>query len=106
IARSITARPRLAHGAVAYRHFLLLLCRMSASGPGYVKTCLGEGCAELFSQLPSSERKLPAQSTPTSTKSRWKFYTQVRHQSFHTAWVINGPQQGAEPCPLSPQKRT
>src|SRR6266700_856359 len=31
-------------------------------------------------------KKLPAQSTPTSTKSRWKFYTQVRHQSFHTAW--------------------
>src|SRR5258707_9651796 len=29
---------------------------MSASGPGCVKTRLGEGCAELFSQLPSSER--------------------------------------------------
>ena len=29
---------------------------MSAPGPGCVKTCLGEGCAELFSQLPSSGR--------------------------------------------------
>src|ERR1700750_62363 len=30
--------------------------RMSALGPGCVKTCLREGCAELFSQLPSSGR--------------------------------------------------
>src|SRR5258708_5270822 len=31
-------------------------------------------------------KKLSVQSTPTSTKSRWKFSTQVGHQSFHTAW--------------------
>jgi hypothetical protein len=29
-------------------------------------------------------KKLPVQSTPTSTKSRWKFYTKVGHRSFHT----------------------
>src|ERR1017187_9969772 len=33
------------------------------------------------------QKKLPVQSTSTSTKSRWKFYTQVGHRSFHTAWV-------------------
>src|ERR1700738_1452387 len=32
-------------------------------------------------------KKLSVQSTPTSTKSRWKFYTQVGHRSFHTAWT-------------------
>ena len=32
------------------------VCTMSAVGPGCVKTCLREGCAELFSQLPSSGR--------------------------------------------------
>jgi hypothetical protein len=35
---------------------LFAIWRESAQGPGRVKTCLGEGCAELFSQLPSSER--------------------------------------------------
>src|SRR3977135_605277 len=35
---------------------LFAIWRESARGPGRVKTCLGEGCAELFSQLPSSER--------------------------------------------------
>jgi hypothetical protein len=35
-------------------------------------------------------KKLPVQSTPTSTKSRWKFYTQVGHRSFHTASTHNG----------------
>src|ERR1700716_2429304 len=33
-------------------------------------------------------QKLPVQLVSTSTKSRWKFYTQVRRGSFHTAWVI------------------
>src|ERR1700682_1601851 len=32
-------------------------------------------------------QKLPVQLVSTSTKSRWKFYTQVRRRSFHTAWV-------------------
>src|SRR3979490_2853379 len=31
-------------------------------------------------------QKLPVQLVSTSTKSRWKFYTQVRRGSFHTAW--------------------
>src|ERR1035437_1455151 len=29
---------------------------MSAKGPGCVKTCLSQGCAELFSQFPSLDR--------------------------------------------------
>jgi hypothetical protein len=29
-------------------------------------------------------QKLPVQLVSTSTKSRWKFYTQVRRRSFHT----------------------
>jgi len=32
-------------------------------------------------------QKPPVQLVATSTKSRWKFYTQVERQSFHTAWV-------------------
>ena len=36
-------------------------------------------------------QKLPVQLVSTSTKSRWKFYTQVRRGSFHTAWVNFGP---------------
>jgi hypothetical protein len=32
-------------------------------------------------------QKLPVQLVSTSTKSRWKFYTQVRRGSFHTAWA-------------------
>ena len=30
-------------------------------------------------------KRLAVQSTPTSTKSRWKFYAQVGHRSFHTS---------------------
>src|ERR1019366_9358394 len=30
--------------------------RMSPLGPGCVKTCLSQGCAELFSQFPSLDR--------------------------------------------------
>src|SRR5438477_13218661 len=37
--------------------------------------------------IASFRTKLPAQPTLTSTKSRWKFYTEVGHRSFHTAWV-------------------
>src|SRR6202158_3595509 len=32
-------------------------------------------------------QKLSVQLVSTSTKSRWKFYTQVRRRSFHTAWT-------------------
>jgi hypothetical protein len=35
-------------------------------------------------------KKLPVQSIPTSTKSRRKFYTQVGHRSFYTAWTRSG----------------
>src|ERR1700694_1400398 len=35
-------------------------------------------------------QKLPVQLVSTSTKSRWKFYTQVRRGSFHTAWTHSG----------------
>ena len=67
---------------------------MSALGPGCVKTRSGEGGAELFSHLPSSESSCQHKPTLTSTKSRWKFYTEVGHRSFHTAWVKSGKAQG------------
>src|SRR5216684_2259246 len=51
-------------------------------------------------------KKLSVQSTPTSTKSRWKFYTQVGHRSFHTAWVKSGPDGPEVQLPLYPRKRT
>src|SRR6266436_3932565 len=54
---------------------------------GCVKTRSGKGGAESFSQLPSSESSCQHKPTFTSTKSRWKFYTEVGHRSFHTAWV-------------------
>ena len=64
--------------------------RVSASGPGCVKTRSGKGGVELFSQLPYSESSCQHKPTLTSTKSRWKFCTEVDHRSFHTAWVIFG----------------
>src|SRR6266404_1955213 len=54
-------------------------------GPGRVKTRSGKGGAESFSQLPSSESSCQHKPTLTSTKSRWRFYTEVGHRSFHTA---------------------
>ena len=33
----------------------------------------------------------------TSTKSRWKFYTQVGHRSFHTAWTQSGRSARSSP---------
>jgi hypothetical protein len=50
-------------------------------------------------------QKLPVQLVFTSTKSRWKFYAQVRRESFHTAWV-SGSYPPRNPRPLAPQKRT
>src|SRR6266403_5556737 len=64
-----------------------LFTATSAVGPGCVKTRSGKGGAESFSQLPSSESSCQHKPTLTSTKSRWKFYTEVGHRSFHTAWV-------------------
>jgi hypothetical protein len=58
----------------------------SVDDPGCVKTRSGKGGAESFSQLPSSESSCQHKPTFTSTKSRWKFYTEVGHRSFHTAW--------------------
>src|SRR2546430_7341214 len=62
---------------------------MSEMGPGRVKTRSGKGGAESFSQLPSSESSCHREPTLTSTESRWKFYTEVGHRSFHTAWAIS-----------------
>jgi hypothetical protein len=46
-----SALPRLPPNRTCLVH-----AKTNAIDPGCVKTCLGEGCAELFSQLPSSER--------------------------------------------------
>jgi hypothetical protein len=62
---------------------------MSEKFPSCVKTRLGEGCAELFFSIAFFRKMLSVESTPTSTKSRWKFYTQLGHRSFHTAYSMN-----------------
>src|SRR5216683_4103435 len=73
-------------------------CRASGDtsvfDPGCVKTCPSQGRLELFSQLPFFRQKLPMQPVFTSTKSRWKFYAQVRRGSFHTAWTRCGSRVG------------
>src|SRR6266851_9214061 len=46
--------------------------------------------------------KLPVQLVSTSTKSRWKFYTQVWRGSFHTAWVRTGSIDAPTSCLLTP----
>src|SRR6266404_9740569 len=75
-------------------------------GPGRVKTRSGKGGAESFSQLPSSESSCQHKPTLTSTQSRWKFYTEVGHRSFHTAWVNSSPHVPEIRLPLYPRKRT
>src|SRR5882757_7884109 len=57
---------------------------------GCVKTCLGEGCAELFSQLPSSERNCQYNRLPHRRNRDRSSTRQVWHRSFHTAWVKTG----------------
>src|SRR5436190_14444655 len=69
----------------------LLTWSFSAFDRGCVKTRSGKGGAESFSQLTSSESSCQHKPTFTSTKSRWKFYTEVGHRSFHTPWVIRDP---------------
>ena len=51
-------------------------------------------------------QKLSVQSTPTSTKSRWKFYTQLGHRSFHTGWVKNGSVRARAARPVYPPEQT
>src|SRR5260370_35060046 len=80
--------------------------RMSAAGPGCVKTRLSQGRAELFSQLPSPNRSCQCNRFSTTTKSRRKFYAQVQRRSFHTAWVRLGHCDLAEGCPFCPQEQT
>ena len=53
-----------------------------------------------------SQEKSPVQSVSTTTKLRQKFYAQVQRRSFHTAWVINGPDRLENQLPLYPRKRT
>src|ERR1035441_5732836 len=64
------------------------LPRPSSTLPGCVKTRLGEGCAELFSQLPSSERscqynRLPHRRNRDGSSTRKLdigVFTQLGHQ--------------------------
>src|SRR6476620_6220822 len=46
----------------------------------------------------------PVRLVSATTKSRWKFYAQVRRLSFHTAWVISRQAQPRTACPLHPLK--
>src|SRR5947208_13866725 len=79
---------------------------MSVAGPGRVKTRSGKGGAESFSQLPSSESSCQHKPTLTSTQSRWKFYTEVGHRSFHTAWALFGHGARSDLRPLWGATRT
>src|SRR3984893_5639565 len=58
----------------------------SEMGPGCVKTCTKPRMPRIVFSIAFFRQKLPVRSVSTSTKSRWKFYTQVRRESFHTAW--------------------
>ena len=58
---------------------------ISVFDPGCVKTRTSLSSPELFSQLPASDGSCQCNLISTATKSRWKFYTKVRHRSFHTA---------------------
>jgi hypothetical protein len=48
-------------------------------------------------------QKLPVQLVSTSTKSRWKFYTQFARRSFHTAWVRTGSDSPKSNVRLTPE---
>ena len=79
---------------------------MSQLGPACVKTRLGEGCAELFSQLPSSERscqynRLPHRRNRDGSSTR-KLETGVFTQPGSKAEKLNGSIR----FPLCPQERT
>jgi hypothetical protein len=52
------------------------------------------------------QQRLPVRLVSTTTKSRWKFYTQVQLLSFHTAWVKSGPRCVLERWPLYPDEQT
>ena len=56
---------------------------------GCVKTHLAQGRAELLFSIPLPT-DLSKRLVSRATKSRSKFYAQVRHVSFHTAWVKTG----------------
>ncbi len=51
-------------------------------------------------------QKPPVQLVSTSTKSRWKFYTQVERRSFHTAWVNRVILTMRRSLPVFPDERT
>src|ERR1700680_2497506 len=58
-----------------------------SDGSRLCENALGRRMRRIVFSIAFFRKKLSVQSTPTSTKSRWKFYTQVGHRSFHTAWV-------------------
>jgi hypothetical protein len=62
-------------------------------GSRLCENALGRRMRRIVFSIAFFRKKLPVQSTPTSTKSRWKFYKQVGHRSFHTAWVRNGSRE-------------
>jgi len=55
---------------------------------GCVKTHLAQGRAELLFSIPLPT-DLSKRLVSRATKSRSKFYAQVRHESFHTGWTRN-----------------
>src|SRR5471032_1850565 len=73
-------------------------------GSRLCENALGRRMRRIVFSIGFFRKKLPVQSTPTSTKSRWKFYTQVGHRSFHTAWVKSCPDGLGLRLPLFPPK--
>src|SRR3989442_13815293 len=67
------------------------------SRPRLCENALGQRMRRIVFSIASFRTKLPAQPTPTSTKSRWKFYTEVGDRSFHTAWTQRRHLQSHEP---------
>jgi hypothetical protein len=76
------------------------------SGSRLCENVLGRRMRRIVFSIAFFRKKLPAQSTPRSTKSRWKFYTQVGRRSFHTAWVIRVILTARRSLPVYPSERT
>jgi hypothetical protein len=84
---------------LAHRVISLRCGIWSAIGGRLCENALGRRRRIVFS-IAFFRKKLPVQSTSTSTKTRWKFYTQVGHRSFHTAWGHSGLWRAVRPADL------
>ena len=73
---------------------------------GCVKTLTEPWALRIAFSIALCQQHLPVRFVSAATKSRSKFYSQVRHVSFHTAWVKTGSRVLAEGSPQHPRERT